>query len=381
MKLQKIAIWVFLAGCLAASFIWAQTANVAARSQRSGTHSGEGLFRPSESGAPAPIMDALSGVVRVTSKIQFKLTVFATEEEAAAARHKPGARDKQYLPEGGVVWPVIISRSSLHQLCADAAQAAQPGFYELCEAESKIQGALPQTTLTSTVQGSASGFVVGRLPNGNYIVATAYHVAREAIERAQRTAGVRSYRPVPAPDLVVRVSRDGKNQTSDYIPVSNVQLLANASEEDWHRGEDWALLAIPADGIPQLHVLPIAKSVPFDQRVWVVGFPTRTRRQLLPTSGYQNADDDLRISTGMIVGDAEARKVSASSDLLSTADGVSGNSGSVVLNDNGEVVGLFRNHTAKEGEIDLRIAQYKGLAQIVPVQFFEDLLGESHSGY
>jgi hypothetical protein len=51
------------------------------------------------------------------------------------------------------------------------------------------------------------------------------------------------------------------------------------------------------------------------------------------------------------------------------------------LNDNGEVVGLFRNHTAKEGEIDLRIAQYKGLAQIVPVQFFEDLLGESHSGY
>ncbi|MGA8597598.1 MAG: S46 family peptidase, partial [Bryobacteraceae bacterium] len=89
--------------------------------------------------------------------------------------------------------------------------------------------------------------------------------------------------------------------------------------------------------------------------------------------------DDLRISAGIIVGDAEARKVSASSDLLSTADGVAGNSGSAVLNDDGEVVGLFRDHTGKQDEVDLRIARYQGLAQIVPVQFFEDLLKDSSS--
>jgi hypothetical protein len=53
---------------------------------------------------------------------------------------------------------------------------------------------------------------------------------------------------------------------------------------------------------------------------------------------------------------------------------VAGNSGSVVVDDRGEVVGLFRNHTARDGEADLRIGKYSGLAQIVPVQFFSDLI-------
>ena len=83
-------------------------------------------------------------------------------------------------------------------------------------------------------------------------------------------------------------------------------------------------------------------------------------------SPYRNANGDLRVSTGLIVSDAEARRRSAASDLLSTADGVSGNSGSVVVNDRGEVVGLFRHHTATDGEADLRIGKYSGLAQIVP---------------
>jgi hypothetical protein len=378
---RRIAIGAWVAIVFGVQLVVAQTANA----PRQGEHqaaplAGEGLFRPSESHAPAAIMGTLPGVVRVAPRIRFRLSVFATSEEAAGARGKPGARDKEYVPEGGVIWPVIMARSELNQLCTTGAQSAQPGFYELCEVESTIQGPLPQTILTSPVHGSGSGFVVGRLDNGDYIVATVYHIAREAIERTHRTGGVRVFRPESVPDLIVGVSRDGKHEARDYIPVSDVRLLANASEEDWQKGEDWALLAIPSKGLPSLPILPIGKRIPLpDERVWVVGFPTRTRRQLPSNGTYHNADDDLRISTGAIVADADARKMSASSDLLSTADGVSGNSGSVVLNDRGEVVGLFRDHTGKEDESDLRIGRYQGLAQIVPVQFFA-LLIPSHSG-
>jgi S1-C subfamily serine protease len=363
------------ASTLAAPIGFAQTPSDSHKVEYQNAISGEGLYRPSESGAPLPIIKALSGVVRVASKIRFRLSLFGTSEEAAAARKKAGARDKQFLPEGGVIWPVIMARSDLHQLCADSAQSAQPGFHELCGAETAVKGPLPQTVMTSPVEGSGSGFVVGRLDNGDYIVATAYHVAREAIERNHRTRGVRAFRPESVSDLIVGVSRDRKHTDSEYIPVSDVRLLANASEKGWERGEDWALLAIGSKGLPPLAVIPIAKLVPMSgERVWVVGFPTRTRRQLPSDSPYHNASDDLRISSGIIVADADARKVSAASDLLSTVDGVAGNSGSVVLNDSGEVVGLFRHHTGKDGELDLRIARYQGLAQIVPVQFFASLL-------
>jgi len=40
-----------------------------------------------------------------------------------------------------------------------------------------------------------------------------------------------------------------------------------------------------------------------------------------------------------------------------------------VLSDNGEIVGLFRDPTGKEGELDLRIGRYQGLAQIAPFSF------------
>jgi S1-C subfamily serine protease len=371
MNSRKTKKMLLLTSVLVAQLAFGQMAN----SEHQKIPGGEGLFRPSESAAPLPVMEALSGVVRVASRIQFRLTVFATSEQAAAARSKPGARDKEYMASGGVIWPVMTDRPGLDGLCTDPAQAAQPGFFELCKANSSIHGTLPQTILTDVVHGSASGFVVGRLHNGDYIVATAYHVAREAIERAHRTAGVEVFRGEAAPDLVVGVSKDGQHRTNDYLSVQRVELLANASEEEWKHGEDWALLAIPSKGISQLRVLPIADLVPLaGTRVWVLGFPTRTRRELSSKPVYENANDDLRISSGTIVGDAEARKVSAASDLLSTADGVAGNSGSAVLNDEGEVVGLFRDHTAKEDEIDLRIARYQGLAQIVPVQFFDSLL-------
>jgi S1-C subfamily serine protease len=360
---------------LVATTLLALLASTALAQTDQASRSGEGLFSPSEIHLSDGLLDSLGGVVRVDSSTRFRLTIFESEESASAARKQPGARQKEYLPEGGVIWPVFMSRGSLHALCEEPSAAAQPGVYELCEAQGSADAALPRTGLTQRVHGTASGFVVGRLDGGEYIVATAFHVAREAIERAGREGGVRELRRAPTVDLRVLVSADPADRSAPYIPARDVQLLANASKDEWQRGEDWALLAISADGIPPPKVLKVAPTLPLaGERVWVFGFPTRTVRDLTPGSPYRNANGDLRVSTGLIVSDAEARRRSAAPDLLSTADGVSGNSGSVVVNDRGEVVGLFRDHTATDGEADLRIGKYSGLAQIVPVQFFSHLV-------
>jgi hypothetical protein len=40
-----------------------------------------------------------------------------------------------------------------------------------------------------------------------------------------------------------------------------------------------------------------------------------------------------------------------------------------VLSDNGEIVGLFRGHTGKEGELDLRIGRYQDWRRSSPFSF------------
>jgi S1-C subfamily serine protease len=338
-------------------------------------NSGEGLFDPNELRLPARVKESLAGIVRVDSNIRFRLTVFDSDDEASTARKHPGAREKQYLPGGGVIWPILMSRSSLRELCGDTAAAAQPGLHELCAAEGSVLPPLPRTILTESVYGTASGFVVARLETGHYVIATAFHVAREAIERTGREQGVRNPKATRAVDLSVLVSSNPADKMVPYVPVDHVNLLANASRDEWKKGEDWALLTIPAKGLPPLKVLQLAKTTPnIGERVWVFGFPTRTVRNLSSSTLYTNANGDLRVTAGVIVEDPDARKHSSPSDLLSTADGVAGDSGGAVVNDRGEVVGIFRHHTATDGEVDLRIARYSGFAQIVPVMLFSDVL-------
>jgi hypothetical protein len=344
--------------------------------ERSTSHPGEGLFRASEAHAPKAVLDARKSVVRVSTKVRFRLTVFETGEEAAAARKRPRAREKEFMPEGGVIWPVLLDRLTVREICTSK-QSLKPGYLELCEVAPAPGTPLSTTMLTSFIHASASGFIVGRLPNRDYIVATAYHVAREAIERTHRTEGVHKFSPQPTDDLIVSVSKDTWHESREYVNASGVRLLANASKPEWQNGEDWALLAISSHDLPELPALSVANEVPLaEDLVWAIGFPSRTARDLSPNAGYVNASDDLRISAGKIVGDAAARKLSKPSDLISTVDGVAGSSGSVIVNSRGEAVGLFRDHTGDQNEADLRIERYQGFAQIVPIQFFGSLISE-----
>ena len=83
----------------------------------------------------------------------------------------------------------------------------------------------------------------------------------------------------------------------------------------------------------------------------------------------------MRVSLGILKNvDSTIAAKSKPTDILATMDVVAGNSGSPVLNTNGEVVGIIRHHTNTDGEFDLGIVGYDGLAQIVPIKFVSEVL-------
>ena len=88
-----------------------------AQTDQASRFKGKVLFSPSEIHLSDGLLDSLGGVVRVDSSTRFRLTIFESEESASAARKRPGARQKDTFPEGGVIWPVFMSRGSLRALC------------------------------------------------------------------------------------------------------------------------------------------------------------------------------------------------------------------------------------------------------------------------
>lgn len=346
---------------------------------------GEGLHRPGDLDLPPAIVQALAGVVRVGMDIRFRVTLYADRGDAATARGRPGARDKTFLADGGVEWPVHVDTASLSGLCANPIAAVQPGLGEVCGIDRGECTAFPCTRLSPQLAGSASGFVVGRDPEGRLLVVTAYHVVRETAERAGRTGGSPEVRPVDAPDLSVGF---GEREGPDTRWMGDVRLLAHASEEGWREGRDWALLSVPAapEVDERIQVLSLAQREPAPgDTVWTAGFPVVTRRERPADRPYPDAADELRISFGTVIPRSQATGPPAAgappvadpsavreTDLLTTVDGASGSSGSPVLDLQGRVVGILRDSTCKEGELDLRIARYCGLTLVAPVALFRD---------
>jgi S1-C subfamily serine protease len=339
---------------------------------------GEGLYDPDSVSLTLQIEEATKGVVRATSNVRFQLTVFASPDSAAKARSAPAAR-KKIPTDRGTLWPVLTDSSTTSSLCSSSLTAAQTGFHVICQTldRSPCQE-FPCTRMTSPLEGTATGFFVGRRSDESALIATNYHVAREAIERHNRTSGTDSLRTASAaPDLSISVSQNGRHTAGSYKPVSGTSLLANASEGNWQSGEDWALLQIPASEVPpSAQMLQLSNNPPAPgDTLYALGFPIRTIRDLPADAPYRNAENDLRVSVGVVVeGDSVARAKSKSSDLLVRMDAVSGNSGSPVLDRRGKVVGILRHHTHRKGEIDLNVGSYGGLAQVVPIRFFKSVV-------
>ncbi len=342
---------------------------------------GEGLYDPDSVSLPSGVRSAIRGVVRADPNVRFHMRVFARSDTAAAARSAPGAR-KKTATDRGTLWPVLVDTATTRSLCSSPLTAAQTGFHAICQTLDRNPcREFPCTRVTSPMEGTATGFLAGRRPDGSVLVATNYHVAREAIERRGRTVGVDSLRTAPAaPDLTLSVSQDGSHDSGTYREVPGATLLANASEAEWQSGKDWALLQVPASEVPpSARMLPLSDDSPAPgDTLYALGFPIRTVRDLPPDAHYRNAEGDLRVSVGVAVkGDSASRAKSEPSDILAKMDAVSGNSGSPVVNREGEVVGLLRHHTHTKGEIDLNVGSYGGLAQIVPIGFLREAIRQA----
>lgn len=330
-------------------------------------HADEGLYKPGHIPLPRPVRSAAESVVPIQDKIRFDVAVLPSKQDVKSYR-KNHPFKKTFLPEGGTIWPVAIDTASLVQICSGA-EAYQPGTGAICRS-AKCSPA-PCHYQTDWTSADATGFAVGRTPSGDLIVATVYHVARESIERDKRTGGVHDFHLAPAPDLTARLLTKGGN----YGSPRSVELLANASSADWGKGDDWALLVVPGTAKSPIQPLPLAKVRPnTGDKIWVIGFPYRTRRQLRHSASYDNADGSLRISVGSVVPRPRNDQDKSPSDIFTTNDGVAGNSGSPAVNAQGEVIGIFRAHTFYENGVDKRISKFGGLAQIVDAAMFSNVL-------
>jgi S1-C subfamily serine protease len=330
-------------------------------------HSEEGFFKPEGIVLPPAVEQSIPAVVRVYSRLFFDVRVFP--DQGALQKYEaahPQARQKQFENDG-TLWPIDTTFDSLTKTCASGTKN-QPGNAELCAAFKASKCSSHACAFrTDPLAGSATGFVVGRTTSGDLVVMTAYHVAREGIERCKRTGGVYTARPEAIPDLTVQFNGQSMKR--------NALLLANASAEDWRNGRDWALLQIPGTAGMSPHVLPMASARPErGERVWVVGYPTRTDRALTAAAKYRNAADELRISTGVVVGQPPGTEPRDRDDTYTDADGVAGNSGSPAIDATGHVVGLFRAHTFYKGGEDLRIVQFGGDAELTPAPILAQAL-------
>lgn len=332
----------------------------------------EGLFCPHELTLPPGVRAALPAAVRVYTSIRFRVTVYPTQAEVEAARAAPDAFDVAYLTPGGVAWPFHISVPELQALRANSLAAMQPGRFEVLQATRHVELlslTSPLSLQTPELAGSASGVLVGH-HGDRALIATNSHVAREAIGRARRTQGQWDFAPVPTWDLRVGVSHDGH---TTYRVTEDVHLVANASHQDWKRGLDWALLSVPQALVAGIQPLECAAAPGVGTEVWALGFPVRSRR--LETPGYENAEDTFRVSTGELTRPEPEEGVCGwRADL----DGLSGSSGSAVVDAQGHLVGLFRNHThyhlPETGPVDRRFVEFGGEAQVVPAEAFLEVL-------
>jgi len=338
---------------------------------------GEGLYKPDKISLPADVDKVLPNVVRVKPLLKHKVILFESDDTAANARSEEGARDKIYLEGGGVIWPVLISENTSDQLCTNPIGQNQPGFHEICNTmENHQPDSYPDTLYTDWMEGSGGGFIVFA-DDDKALIITNYHIVRETVERHNRQAGVYDPEPVPATDTDVYISSDGSHSEDSYVKIETVNLISHASEQEWQRGLDWAVLEADISNFSGKEFIisnPGIGAVSAGDKVWSAGFPARTARQT-EEKPYQNASNDFRIGFGEVVerGVAESEAIKKS-DLITTLDAVSGSSGSPVFSKQGKIVGLLRDTTHRQGEMDIRIIEYGGYTLVVPIQKFRQFI-------
>lgn len=339
---------------------------------------GEGLYKPESITLPSAVRSVIPSIVRIDSKLRFRIRIFSSPSQVKEFNKNPENREKIFRDTGDVIWTSAIDSATVNQLCKNPMLSAKPGNYEVCQTLSKNPcQTYPCTRTTMRLKGGASGVAIAKLPNGRTIVATNYHVMREAIERFGRTEGVQDFSPIDTKGYQVRIFEQINHKPNLKKKLTkNIQLLANASTEQWKKGKDWALFSLPPVASLTSSLPPLAEERPEPgDTLYAIGFPIRTVRKLPDSAHYSNASANMRVSVGTVVNpDSVTSAQVKTSDIISTLDAAPGNSGSAILNREGQVVGILRDHTSPKGSAEQALVEYGGYSLIVPVGIIQKVL-------
>lgn len=302
----------------------------------------EGLFTPEQISLPFDEERALKAMVRIKSRVYFAISVYDSTRQAEAAR---AIVHKVFLPEGITIWPVVVDKGFLERLRMDPGLRLLPMFYEIATAFEGVT-VFPQQRYVP-LQGAATGFFISA--DGYFL--TTYHVMREEIEAAGRTAGSRD--PITCRYVSFEIPVIERGAIVGYRPLENVQLVRHVSARESKAGLDAALLKADIESPAYLDVH--LGGVQADEPIWVIGFPIRTQRdqQRRAHIGYPDADGSLRITRGKVWQQLNE------TNFTSTADGLSGCSGAPTLDEEGRVVGIVQNVYPKK-EASRRAVVFSG---------------------
>ncbi len=302
----------------------------------------EGLFLLDHIELPFDRARVLKSLVRITPHIYFAAAVFEREEDAKAFRPP---QEKTFLAEGAVLWHVALTKDQLEQIRAAPGLQLQPGYFEIANAFEGVTSFPSQRIVR--LEGAAVGFFIS--PEGLFL--TNYHVMREDIEAAGRTAGSADEFVCRFTSFEVPIVKRGR--IMGWKPLKGVKLIRNLSAQEWQQGYDAALLRAP---IKAQAYLPVAHRQPIlGEEIWSFGFPVRTKRapERLQSVGYPDADGSLRVSYGKIT------EIPSDHTFVSDSDGFNGNSGSPALTREGKVLGYAWN-VYPEGEANRRAVVFEG---------------------
>jgi hypothetical protein len=307
----------------------------------------EGFFRPEQIATPFDKARVLRSIVRIRSHVYWDAVVFGSDAEAAVFRRSfqqyKGSGRKTYLPEGVVLWHVILSKDELDKIRQDPGQREQPGLFEIVHAFEGIS-AFPTEKIVPE-QGYGTGVFVSR--EGRFV--TNYHIMREEIEADDRTSGSAQESTCRFTSFEVAVL--DHDRIVGWRPLTNVKLLKNLSAAEWQGGFDGALLQAD-EKAPAF--LRIAKGLRNGEELWHFGFPMRSRRDpaRLSQQRYTDADGTLRVSHGTITQIQDH-------NFISDADSFSGSSGSPAVSRAGDLLGYVWN-VYPDAEFDRRATVFQG---------------------
>jgi S1-C subfamily serine protease len=289
----------------------------------------EGFFQAARVQTPFDQGRILSSLVRISANIYWDTIVLETQAQADTLKQSfvfyKGTGRKTYLPQGAILWHVVLTKQQLLAMMEDPQSPYEEGISDIV-ASFKGVSTFPTERIVPI-----SGWANATFVSHDGLLLTNYHVVREQIEALHREAGCSG--ETPANFIHAEVAHVVGTQIEGWEPLTRIDLVANLSAADWQSGLDGALLRV-RDSVAHGYLTVRDTPASVGEPIWLYGFPFVTNRPAaaLAHLDYTNADQSLRVSLGSVT-------QIKGPDFIADSDGIGGDSGGAVVDANGMLLG------------------------------------------